>query len=575
MAITTAPSQPELDQAVDGPEMLFREARRRRRRRWSAAIAAVALTASGVSIALSATGGSGNGIKQSTLSSSSDHGPLVSAARSGVELAGGRWSTLAPPSPKAGKTWILAAWTGRYVIAWGSHSPASQAGSSKYGAAFNPTDDSWRPLPPAPVNLTVESTIWTGSRVFVWGMPVGGRPTHNVLLAFAPATWTWQRLALPPMTPRVSSKVIWSGSRLIVFGGHSRSATALLDGAVYNPRSNRWKTLPAIPRTKAPAKSAEKPVGVTATWQANSLYIWVTYQVLQSVGSGSVSSSPRVQALKWQLGASLWGLGPKPPIRMSTFDATAMASGAYIVILNGSSCLPDEFCPSGLARRSSLLDVRTRTWSPIPANPVLESGGSVAWTGGKLVVISPYLAADGHLLGGHAAAFNPSNASWTSLPKLPVPIVPPSGPVLSGTLWTGSELFDSGLVLMPGHRPLTRGTSVLSSCPPITFPSWVGGHFCGPTPTAGDGLGPQGSCSGMESTQPCGGRMVPGKYYAYTLETSCPNDYIDGRWWRNELPGGQGPLDVWVSVNAAGTAAGWIGPNGAVGFTPSRATMCS
>jgi hypothetical protein len=69
--------------------------------------------------------------------------------------------------------------------------------------------------------------------------------------------------------------------------------------------------------------------------------------------------------------------------------------------------------------------------------------------------------------------------------------------------------------------------------------------------------------------------MIAGKYYAYTLMSSCTNDYIDGRWWTNELPGGSGPLDVWMSVTASGSDAGFIGPDGAVGFTPSAATSCS
>lgn len=61
----------------------------------------------------------------------------------------------------------------------------------------------------------------------------------------------------------------------------------------------------------------------------------------------------------------------------------------------------------------------------------------------------------------------------------------------------------------------------------------------------------------------------------YTLLSACANDYIDGRWWTNELPGGSGSLDVWISVNADETGAGFIAPNGAVGFKPSTATSCS
>jgi hypothetical protein len=69
--------------------------------------------------------------------------------------------------------------------------------------------------------------------------------------------------------------------------------------------------------------------------------------------------------------------------------------------------------------------------------------------------------------------------------------------------------------------------------------------------------------------------MIPGRNYAYTLIGTCSHDYIDGRWWTNELPGGTEPVNVWVSVDDKGTGAGWMGPNGAVGFRPSTATSCS
>lgn len=148
--------------------------------------------------------------------------------------------------------------------------------------------------------------------------------------------------------------------------------------------------------------------------------------------------------------------------------------------------------------------------------------------------------------------------------------------MLSGTVWAGTELIDSGLVL--GHRSTTTGTNRSSTpppCPPITLPDLVGGHFPGPAPGPGNGGGPDGSCLGTEVVPPCGPGMVAGSYYDYTLITTCADDYFDGRWRANEIPGGSGPLDVWVSVNATGTGAGWIGPNGAVGFAPPTTTSCS
>jgi hypothetical protein len=579
--------QPETTPTPGVPELLFPEARRRRRRRWMVGIAVVAVCASGVGLGVTLSGGgSGDGVGHGASPNAPDPAPTLSASTgSSAELAGGRWTTLVPPHPGVVKTWELATWTGKYVIAWGSTGAATAsgsqtAGSSEHGAAFDSATRKWRSIPAAPVDVTVESTAWTGHEILVWGSPSAGarRSGRNVLLALDPTTWRWKRIAAPPIPPRTGAEVVWSGTRLIVIGGHGSSITALLNGATYDPRTNRWSALPAVPRIVAGAGTKEEPVDVTAAWSTGALYVWVTRQVSRACGANCGEISAKVQALRWIPGTSRWRPGATPPESVPMYDASAVSMGKSIALLDGSSCLPEMSCPGRLSGTPELLDVNTDTWASMPANSVLNSATSFAWTGRRLIAASPYLTADGHLVGGYAAAFDPASGLWANLPALPVSAAPPSGPVLTGTVWAGSELIDSQLVLTPGHRSSTTGpstASTLPSCPPITFPEWVGGHFCGPAPGPGSGNGLDGSCLGTETAPPCGPGMVAGRYYAYTLMSSCANDYIDGRWWRNELPGGSGPLDVWVLVNATGTGAGWIGPNGAVGFEPSTATSCS
>lgn len=509
---------------------------------------------------------------------------LTASLRSGAGLGGGRWATLVPPHLGVDQTWDLAAWTGKDLIAWGSTAsccgtvPGQAGGSSGQGAALDLATGSWRSLPAAPVDVTVEATTWTGHRVLVWGSPPAAPPARNVLLAFDPANWRWRRLAAPPIAPRSHAEVLWSGTKLIVIGGQGPSPSALLSGATYDPRSNRWSALPAMPRFAAGAGTTPEPVSVTAAWAAGSLHVWVTYRESGSCGVHCGEVSARVQALRWTGGASRWDPGLTPPERVLVYDATAVPMGRFVALLGGSSCLPGMSCPPGLGSGTpELLNLRTDRWSSIAANAVLDSGSSYVWTGRRLVAVNPYVTSEGYVLGGYAASFDPASDSWANLPPLPIPAVPPSGPVLSGTVWAGSQLIDSDLMLVPGSHPSTGGPApvgTLQSCPPIPFPAWVDSHFCGPAPGPGNGSGPEGSCVGTETVPPCGPGMVAGKYYAYTLLSSCTNDYIDGRWWRNELPGGSGQLNVWISVNTTGSAAGWIGPNGAVGFEPSTAATC-
>lgn len=552
----------------------------------------VVLCAAGANVGLGAmAGGAGSGTGWAGPGRASEPVPATLSARAerGAELSGGRWSTLAPPHRGAMKTWDLSAWTGTDVIAWGSASPCCETGpgtppggSSAHGAAFDPARDRWRPIPPAPVAFTVESTVWTGRQVLVWGrVPRAAREGgRNVLAGFDPATWRWERLATPPISPRSDARVLWSGTRLIVIGGNGRSPLPRMDvnGAAYDPRANRWRALPALPRVALRGGSTGEPVGVTAAWAGGALDVWVTRQVSRTCGGGCGSISADVQAVRWHVGSSRWEPGPTPPRGVTAYDATAVPFGRSIALLDGSSCLPSMSCASRGTGLSALLHVRTGRWSPISANLVLASAQTFVRAGHSLIVVSPYLTPGGYVVGGYAAAFDPGSGSWATLPELPVPATPPSGPALVGTVWAGARLIDAGLVLVPGHGSsggAAPGQGTLPRCPPITFPDWVGGVFCGPAPGPGNGNGPEGSCLGTETAPPCGPRMAAGRYYPYTLISACRNVYVDGRWWRNELPGGSGPMDVWVSVNASGTGAGWIAPNGSVGFEPSGATGCS
>jgi hypothetical protein len=589
MAIAPPLQSPtETTQASGPPEMLIPEAHRRRRRRWMVGIAVVVLCVSGVGLGAAVLASGSGGDKGSGLPPSApDPLPITLGTPpvSGVDLAGGRWTTLPPPNLGVEKVWNLAAWTGTYVIAWGSVEPCCGSlpgeptgGSSVHGAAFNPGSNIWRSLPPAPIDVNVESTIWTGSQVIVWGSTPAAaqQATQNVLLEFEPKAWRWKRLATPPMSPRSAADVLWSGTSLIVIGGHDQSTPALLNGETYDPQSNRWSELPIFPNVTAVPGSSAEPVGVTAAWAVNSLYVWVTRQVSQACGIGCGEISRQTQALRWHPG-SQWYSGPTLPRNVSAYNATAVSMGWSIAILNGSSCLPEMSCPPRGSGTPALFDVRTGRWSSIGVNAVLKSAGAFVWTGQSLVALSPFSTPSGYLVGGYAAALDPANDSWVNLPVLPVSAAPPSGPVVSGTVWTGSRLIEAGLEFVPQHgtsstRAGTAGT--LPSCPPISFPELVGGQFCGPAPGPGNGSGSGGSCIGTETTPPCGPGMVGGRYYAYTLNSLCTSDYIDGRWWTNELPGGSGLLNVWVSVGNSLAGAGWIGPNGSVGFKPSTATSC-
>jgi hypothetical protein len=118
----------------------------------------------------------------------------------------------------------------------------------------------------------------------------------------------------------------------------------------------------------------------------------------------------------------------------------------------------------------------------------------------------------------------------------------------------------------PGRTPPPAG----QDCPPdATEPTMATGSYCGPDPRAGNGLGPDGVCTGRETAPPCGPGVEPGRWYPYTLAIGCDAHTIfNGQRWLSTLgppPGEEAPRPVWIKLHSP-DAAGVLSPTMAVGY---------
>lgn len=97
----------------------------------------------------------------------------------------------------------------------------------------------WRTLPPAPIATRIgAAVVWTGSRMIVWG----GSHKDTVLgdgASYEPRTRTWQKLPAAPLPAGVDPVAVWVDGAFVVLSGDQ--------GASYDPRSDRWTTLPPAP----------------------------------------------------------------------------------------------------------------------------------------------------------------------------------------------------------------------------------------------------------------------------------------------------------------------------------------
>lgn len=97
------------------------------------------------------------------------------------------------------------------MIVWGGW---IEDASMSDGAAYNPVANTWRELPPAPINARPSDTsaVWNGHEMIVVG-------ANGDLAAYSPEESEWTRLSDPPGGAVMDPTLVRAEDRLIVWGG--------------------------------------------------------------------------------------------------------------------------------------------------------------------------------------------------------------------------------------------------------------------------------------------------------------------------------------------------------------------
>jgi N-acetylneuraminic acid mutarotase len=172
-------------------------------------------------------------------------------------------------SPLAASQHPLGAWTGRELDLFvGGFDPNDKAYPARLAraAAYNPRTNTWRriaPLPGSDVRYAFRGTaVWDGREILVVGAGVKARDAF----AYNPRTNAWRRLA-PLPAPRAGWTAVWTGKRLVVWGGSNPLGTAqLADGVAYAPKTDSWSTIP-----RAPLRARYGPA---VQWTGKELIVW-------------------------------------------------------------------------------------------------------------------------------------------------------------------------------------------------------------------------------------------------------------------------------------------------------------
>ncbi len=181
------------------------------------------------------------------------------------------WTALSTSNAPSSREYQTAVWTGTEMIVWGGYDGTKSTGVST-GGRYNPQTNTWQATNTtgAPAARYGHKSVWTGTRMIVWGGQGPNFFTYDYLntgATYDPVADTWVATTLTGApSPRSAHTAVWSGSEMVVWGGDSLT-TRLLNGGRYNPDTNTWRSL-------STAGSPQSSVLMSTVWTGTEMIIW-------------------------------------------------------------------------------------------------------------------------------------------------------------------------------------------------------------------------------------------------------------------------------------------------------------
>lgn len=237
---------------------------------------------------------------------------------------------------------------------------------------------------------------------------------------FYPELWGWGTApaALNALSPRGEHTAVWTGSRLLAWGGYDPVTDSYLaDGKLYDPATDTWTNMAVSP--------LEERSLHTAQWTGTSMLIWGGLSTVQTMGNGAI----------YDPGANTWTTMTTVNAPTSRFDFTSVWTGTDMIVFGG------RFVGTIYRSDHKKYNPVTNTWTTIAGlnAPAPRIHHSAVWTGSQMLIYGGRLA-DGTIT-NTGYLYDPVADSWTTMTSTGAP---PNGNAEHRAVWTGTEMIVSG-----------------------------------------------------------------------------------------------------------------------------------
>jgi N-acetylneuraminic acid mutarotase len=280
--------------------------------------------------------------------------------------------------------------------------------------AAGATDGLWKPtaLSGAPTATLGHTAVWTGSKMIVWGGNdeiAGITDTGGI---YDPGTDTWTPTSTVGAPTRGSHTAVWTGSKMVVWGGWD-GAAYLGTGAVFDPATNTWTPMSTV---GAPTARGSH----TAVWTGSKMIVWGGF-------TGPTATATNTGGI-YDPVTNTWTPTTTIGAPSEREGHTAVWTGSKMIVWGG-------FGVQGYASTGGIYDPGTDTWAPTSIVGAPTPGYRRAvWTGSKMIVWGGW---DGAAYLDTGAIFDPVTNTWTPTSTVGAP----TARDYFTPLWTGSRMI--------------------------------------------------------------------------------------------------------------------------------------